>query len=206
MFYLDWSILGRLRSEVKLFTLLYPIFGKKRYLFRIPSIDKRYPFTTPSLEFCIHFNCCKYLIIQSPQGFSGIIYNTGWGMRKEWVMMPPYVSVKVRSTSVARADSGTRRDYRKGATPFFSRGQEHSLTKILRRFRWRCKTFPETAWTNGNLLQIIECPKGWSSPALVNWQRKCLFLSIAVFGRQNLGSTLWSTDQTISFRIRYLAV
>ena len=25
-------------------------------------------------------NCnCKYLIIHSPQGFSGIIYNTGWG-------------------------------------------------------------------------------------------------------------------------------
>ena len=22
---------------------------------------------------------CKYLIIHSPQGFSGIIYNTGWG-------------------------------------------------------------------------------------------------------------------------------
>ena len=24
---------------------------------------------------------CKYLIIHSPQGFSGIIYNTGWGTR-----------------------------------------------------------------------------------------------------------------------------
>ena len=24
--------------------------------------------------------CCKYLIIHSPQSFSGIIYNTGWGI------------------------------------------------------------------------------------------------------------------------------
>ena len=47
---------------------------------------------------------CKYHIIRSPQGFSGIIYNTGWGtlpdclrcslqVMKEWVMMPPYMSV-----------------------------------------------------------------------------------------------------------------
>ena len=49
----------------------------------------------------------KYHIIHSPQGFSGIIYNTGWGtlpeclkcslqVMKEWVMMPSYMSVKVR--------------------------------------------------------------------------------------------------------------
>ena len=54
---------------------------------------------------CVIVNC-KYLII-SPQGFSGMIYNTGWGtlpdclrcslqVMKEWVMMPPYMSVKVR--------------------------------------------------------------------------------------------------------------
>ena len=46
-----------------------------------------------------------YLSIHSPQGFSGIVYNTGWGtlpdcfrcslqVMKEWVMMPPYMSVK----------------------------------------------------------------------------------------------------------------
>ena len=60
---------------------------------------------------------CKYHIIHSPQGFLGIIYNTrspvwapdntGWGtlpdslrcslqVMKEWVMMPPYMSVNVR--------------------------------------------------------------------------------------------------------------
>ena len=46
---------------------------------------------------------CKYHIIHSPHGFSGIIYNTGWGLclrcslqvRKEWVMMSRYMSVKV---------------------------------------------------------------------------------------------------------------
>ena len=27
----------------------------------------------------VNVNKCKYLIIHSPQGFSGIIYNTGWG-------------------------------------------------------------------------------------------------------------------------------
>ena len=57
---------------------------------------------------CICVVCkCKYHIIHFPQGFSGIIYNTGWGtlpdclrcslqVMKEWVMMPPYMSVKVR--------------------------------------------------------------------------------------------------------------
>ena len=55
---------------------------------------------------CKYLNC-KYLIIHSPQSFSGIIYNTGWGtlpdflrcslqVLKEWVMMPPYMGVKVR--------------------------------------------------------------------------------------------------------------
>ena len=52
---------------------------------------------------------CKYHIIHSPQGFSGIIYNSGWQtlpdclrlrcrlqVMKEWVMMPLYMSVKVR--------------------------------------------------------------------------------------------------------------
>ena len=50
---------------------------------------------------------CKCLIIHSPQGFSEIIYNTGWGtlpdclrcslqVVKEWLMIPPYMSVKVR--------------------------------------------------------------------------------------------------------------
>ena len=32
--------------------------------------------------YCGNCNCncnCNYLIIHSPQGFSGIIYNTGWG-------------------------------------------------------------------------------------------------------------------------------
>ena len=50
---------------------------------------------------------CKYHIIHSTQRFSGIIYNTGWRtlpdclrcslqVMKEWVMMTPYMSVKVR--------------------------------------------------------------------------------------------------------------
>ena len=30
--------------------------------------------------------------------------------------------------------------YGKGAMSLFSKGERHSLTKILRRFRWRCKT------------------------------------------------------------------
>ena len=34
-------------------------FSQKRYSFRIPSIDKWYPFHIPCLELCIHFNCCK---------------------------------------------------------------------------------------------------------------------------------------------------
>ena len=34
-------------------------FSRKRCPFRIPSIDKWYPFHIPCLELCIRFNCCK---------------------------------------------------------------------------------------------------------------------------------------------------
>ena len=34
-------------------------FWRKRYPFRIPSIDEWYPFHIPCLELCIAFNCCK---------------------------------------------------------------------------------------------------------------------------------------------------
>ena len=30
--------------------------------------------------------------------------------------------------------------YGEGAMSLFSKGERHSLTKIIRRFRWRCKT------------------------------------------------------------------
>ena len=63
--------------------------------------------------------------------------------------------------------SGASKMYRKRATSFLSKGERHSLTKIVRRFRWRCKTVSETAWSNGNLLQIYKCPKGWSSSLLL---------------------------------------
>ena len=37
----------------------YVQFFTKKNLFRIPSIDKLYPFHVPCLELCISFNCCK---------------------------------------------------------------------------------------------------------------------------------------------------
>ena len=37
-------------------------FSRKRYPFRIPSIDKWYPCHTPCLELCIPFKCCKCTI------------------------------------------------------------------------------------------------------------------------------------------------
>ena len=43
----------RLYPEVQTLTLLYPIFSRKRYLFRVPSVDKWYSFHKPSLELCI---------------------------------------------------------------------------------------------------------------------------------------------------------
>ena len=53
---------GRL-SKVQLHTPYVP-FSQKRHPFhilpfRIPSIDKWYPFLIPCLELCIPFNCCK---------------------------------------------------------------------------------------------------------------------------------------------------
>ena len=65
------------------------------------------------------------------------------------------------------AESGASKMYRKRATSFLSKCERHSLAKILRRFRRRCKTVSETAWSNGNLLQIYSCPKGWSLPLLL---------------------------------------
>ena len=43
----------RLYPEVQTLTLLYPIFSRKRYLFRVPSVDKWYSFHKPSLQLCI---------------------------------------------------------------------------------------------------------------------------------------------------------
>ena len=83
------------------------VFGTSKWMLN--------PFEVTSKGFSIQFSqkgervnivkYSKYLSIHSPQGFSGIIYNTGWGtlpdclrcsllVMKEWVMMPPYMSVK----------------------------------------------------------------------------------------------------------------
>ena len=52
---------GRFRPEVQPLILLYTIFSRKRYPFRISSIDKWYPFHihVPCWELYIPFNCCK---------------------------------------------------------------------------------------------------------------------------------------------------
>ena len=43
--------------------LLYTIFDRQRYgPFRLPSIDKLYPFQKPSLEIYIPFNFCKFTV------------------------------------------------------------------------------------------------------------------------------------------------
>ena len=38
-------------------------FSRERYLFRILSIDKWYPFLIPCLELCIPFHCCKCTVV-----------------------------------------------------------------------------------------------------------------------------------------------
>ena len=38
---------------------------------------------------CVNVNVCKYHIIHSPHGFSGIIYNTGWGTLPDCLVMMP---------------------------------------------------------------------------------------------------------------------
>ena len=48
---------GRLHSVVLPVTLLYTIFGQKRYPFRISSTDKWAPFHIPSLELCVPLFC-----------------------------------------------------------------------------------------------------------------------------------------------------
>ena len=53
----------KLRREVQPLTLLYTIFDRQRYgPFRLPSIDKLYPFQKPSLEIYIPFNFCKFTV------------------------------------------------------------------------------------------------------------------------------------------------
>ena len=44
-------------------TLLYTIFSRKTHPFRIPSIDKWYPFHILCSELCAPFNCCKCIVI-----------------------------------------------------------------------------------------------------------------------------------------------
>ena len=70
-------------------------------------LGREHIFSKVREKFCILRYKGKYHIIHSPQGFSGIIYKTVWGslpeclkcslqVMKEWVMMPSYMSVKVR--------------------------------------------------------------------------------------------------------------
>ena len=65
---------GRLCPEVQTLILLYPIFSRKRYLFRVPSIDNWSSFHKPSLELCILLTAVnalslKYLINQKTRTF-----------------------------------------------------------------------------------------------------------------------------------------
>ena len=64
-----------------------------------------YEFDLSNRHAIVNVNC-KYLITHSPQGFSGLIYNTGRGtlpgclrcslqVMKKWIMMPPSMSGKV---------------------------------------------------------------------------------------------------------------
>ena len=46
-----------------LYPFVYYFWQKKvPIIFRIPSIDKWCPFSVPSLELCIPFNCCKCML------------------------------------------------------------------------------------------------------------------------------------------------
>ena len=76
--------------------------------------------------------------------------------------------------------------------PSFLRANDIHLPKFSGDLDGDVKQFLSSG-SNGNLVQIYKCPKGWSSSALVHWQSKCLVLSIAAFGGQNLWSTMWST-------------
>ena len=38
-------------------------FSRKRHPFRVPPINKWYPFHIPRSELCILFNCCKCIVI-----------------------------------------------------------------------------------------------------------------------------------------------
>ena len=57
------SVVPEASPEVQPLTLLYTIFDRQRYgPFRLPSIDKLYPFQKPSLELYIPFNVCKFTV------------------------------------------------------------------------------------------------------------------------------------------------
>ena len=52
------------RSSQSSFTLFYTIFDRKCAPFRIPSIDKWNVFHIPTLELCIPYNNCKYIVFK----------------------------------------------------------------------------------------------------------------------------------------------
>ena len=55
---------GRLRPRSPTpHTFIYH-FSRKRYPFRIPSIDKWSPFHIPCLELCTPLNCCKCTVFE----------------------------------------------------------------------------------------------------------------------------------------------
>ena len=55
---------GRLRTEVPTPHPFIYHFSRKRYPFRMPSIDKWHPFHITSLELCIPFNFCNCTVFQ----------------------------------------------------------------------------------------------------------------------------------------------
>ena len=97
----------------------------------------------------IIFEEIRYLVIHSPQGFSGIIYNTGWGtlpdclrcsllVMKGWVMMPPTQAggggdapdFKWRGWSNGGKNQNSQKSLRQKLTPKKSHAKFSSLKNL----------------------------------------------------------------------------
>ena len=110
---------------------------------------------------------CKYLIIHSLQGFSGIIYNTGLGtlpdcsrcslqVIKEWVRMPPYpyMTVKVRWTTTTGTTCPTL--YEKCAGSLMSHRFNYYMRKGLWDWAYGLSSLSEKTRKSNHLQMLLQ--------------------------------------------------
>ena len=115
---------------------------------------------------------CKYLIIHSPQGFSGIIYNTGWGTLPDCLRCSLQVMKEWNDAPIHECESLHKKGFGICATrKKFFRGASSPV--IVQRVTKRAIKL-KTRLPNGQLTQILKCHQQLPKRLEKCWRTKLL--------------------------------